>query len=747
MTVDIERRAGAPRVPFHSLVEVGAGQDGSAAFEAEAVDVTTDGMRLKTAYLPQHGESLVCRFEGAGTEIVVQGQVAWCIEDGYGGDFGVRFLKMDQLSLDALRSMVGHVEVDDSESASTANLAVPSGARVRLHIEGLGAPMKARVRDGSNHEVMVGSNLEFLRVGRSVDLENVDGKANRPARIERIAVEVDPESHIPQLVVGLRFTDIVAQQDDPVITYAHDDADAHDEMYDEYESEQEDDNAYASEQESQQAEAQRDEDGWDEDDAHASGDEDADEYGDDYGEEYGDEEGDADDAEYADESRAARLRGAVWSKIKKVGPALGAVGGVAKTWGTKAAASVGDAVSSAKQKAAEKKRDNRQTKTLRRTTSAPPNGGIQVDGVRGSKRTQRSVAAASVRASDSSSTGKKGLKKRINKRNAGIALAAVVVCVAGFSLARSMWQTDSVKASDETTAEAFDEASGEAILAINSGNSAGEQAVDPPIVPGAMGQDQAAVGIAGVPMANVPLFGPTPITTAALLAPMGAVPVAQVAAATPPPGDTGDDTSLGAVQNTAQNMESDEDLDEAAGAAIDDATGASPMKLAAIESLDEDDESDESSAQESSNSPRKASTKTAKKSGKKAEKKSKASSDTKTASVKSFGRGRVSNPIILSLRMNQPIKDLRGVAKSDGFSVDIIGARSEEPAAGLRKYDSRIASASVMNSGKNAQLKIRFKQAAPGYRVQANGSSLRILIDGSKKGATASASARGKKAR
>ncbi|HQK20694.1 MAG TPA: hypothetical protein PLJ27_24750, partial [Polyangiaceae bacterium] len=73
MSQEIERRAGGPRVPLHTLVEIGAGEGGSAAFEAESVNVTTAGMHLKTAYLPEVGEPLTCRFEGAGTEVVVQG--------------------------------------------------------------------------------------------------------------------------------------------------------------------------------------------------------------------------------------------------------------------------------------------------------------------------------------------------------------------------------------------------------------------------------------------------------------------------------------------------------------------------------------------------------------------------------------------------------------------------------------------------------------------------------------------------
>src|SRR5207247_44972 len=84
--------------------------------------------------------------------------------------------------------------------------AVAKGARVRLHIEGLGSPMKARVREAAAREVEVGSNLEFLRVGRSLELEDVDHQgARREAFVDRVKVDVDPSTNVPQLVVSLRF--------------------------------------------------------------------------------------------------------------------------------------------------------------------------------------------------------------------------------------------------------------------------------------------------------------------------------------------------------------------------------------------------------------------------------------------------------------------------------------------------------------------------------------------------------------
>src|SRR3954469_723126 len=107
MTQAQERRAqGTSRVPLETLVEICGNEPGIPAFEAEALDVSAKGMHLRTAYLPEQGAPLVCRFEDHGREIVVEGVVAWRKESSKGGDFGVAFTALDSRSVDALRELV-----------------------------------------------------------------------------------------------------------------------------------------------------------------------------------------------------------------------------------------------------------------------------------------------------------------------------------------------------------------------------------------------------------------------------------------------------------------------------------------------------------------------------------------------------------------------------------------------------------------------------------------------------------------
>lgn len=197
-----DRRAGKSRVSFEALVAVGDA-NGAGGFEAESVDVSQTGMRLRTAYLPDVGEKLLCRFEGDVGEIIAEGEVTWRREASRGGEFGLRFTKFETQDAEAtLRAMCARI--NGTADPSAGPIAIP-GTRVRLHIEGLGSPMKARVRDSLGGEIQVGSNLEFLKVGRALELEDMDHGDKRPATVDAVKVEIDAQTRIPQLVVSLRF--------------------------------------------------------------------------------------------------------------------------------------------------------------------------------------------------------------------------------------------------------------------------------------------------------------------------------------------------------------------------------------------------------------------------------------------------------------------------------------------------------------------------------------------------------------
>jgi hypothetical protein len=221
-----ERRSpAAGRVPVETLVEICGNDPGIPAFEAESLDVSGRGMHVRTAYLPEEGAPLVCRFEDRGREIVVEGVVAWRTEEARGGEFGIQFTALDSGSVDALRELCGtgsagsdpHDDEGSPDEPDAGASAAEPGARVRLHIDGLGSPMKARVRDGGSRKVSVGSNLEFLKVGRHLEIEDLHAGDKRGAHIDSVDVVVDPATQVPQLVVSLRFDDAESTPEPSVI--------------------------------------------------------------------------------------------------------------------------------------------------------------------------------------------------------------------------------------------------------------------------------------------------------------------------------------------------------------------------------------------------------------------------------------------------------------------------------------------------------------------------------------------------
>lgn len=205
---DPERRKSRARVSFETAVTA-SDADGASAFEAESVDVSPEGMRLRAAYVPGMGERLLCRFDGPAGEVAVEGEVVWRNEEPKGGELGIKFTALDAATEEAVRALCKQLEEPEDDEEKKAP-SMPKGARVRLHIEGLASPMKARVRDGGDRETLVGSNLEFLKVGRSLELEDVDKGSRREAFVDHVKVEVDAASGVPQLVVALRYDAIPA---------------------------------------------------------------------------------------------------------------------------------------------------------------------------------------------------------------------------------------------------------------------------------------------------------------------------------------------------------------------------------------------------------------------------------------------------------------------------------------------------------------------------------------------------------
>ena len=211
-SIEDRRSPVAVRVSHTALVDICSQTGRGSPFQAESSNISGRGMRVRTSFLPEIGEDLVCRFNHGEQEVLVEGVVAWRAEGQDSGEFGIQFTALDADSAEVLTNLgetmsfspgVPSVAAPDIDAEEEEFLA--AGARVRLHIDGLGAPMKACVHDGTARKIRVGSSLEFLKLGRPLELESVCEGERRGAHVESVNVVMNPSTRIPELVVQLRY--------------------------------------------------------------------------------------------------------------------------------------------------------------------------------------------------------------------------------------------------------------------------------------------------------------------------------------------------------------------------------------------------------------------------------------------------------------------------------------------------------------------------------------------------------------
>jgi hypothetical protein len=219
MTETLDRRnPKISRVELATLVDICARDANLPPFQAQSGNISGRGMQVRTSCLPEIGAPLVCRFEHEQREVLVEGRVAWRSEGEDGGEFGIQFTAVDADSAEILRSLRPMSSVSSAFGSRPSSrtrepemdeddelLLLKSGDRVRLHIDGLAAPMKACVHESSERRVRLGSNLEFLKMGRPVEIENVDGGERRSAKVDSVNVVLNPSTSVPELVVMLRY--------------------------------------------------------------------------------------------------------------------------------------------------------------------------------------------------------------------------------------------------------------------------------------------------------------------------------------------------------------------------------------------------------------------------------------------------------------------------------------------------------------------------------------------------------------
>lgn len=211
------RTSASPRVPVDLLVELATLESDDAegpsdrvldswndvpdapdGYDADALDLSATGLRLRSAILPDVGQRLRCRFDLPETDArcEVEGEVVWSSDAGSQGEFGLRFTTLSPGVEDALTRWV----MEHGPTTLPGTASSPGKMPVaRVKLDGVATALEAEVvvRDGTRLDVE--QALPFFELGRLATVET-DGRSER-RRLEHVALRI--EDGIPRLVLGL----------------------------------------------------------------------------------------------------------------------------------------------------------------------------------------------------------------------------------------------------------------------------------------------------------------------------------------------------------------------------------------------------------------------------------------------------------------------------------------------------------------------------------------------------------------
>lgn len=210
-TTHAERRdASAPRRPFQTPVDVTPLADGE-RFKGDSIDLSAGGIAVRSAFLPEVGELVECRFDTDESKgLRARAEVVWT--DGrnpLSGAFGARFVELPADVEDAVRRVTDETS-RPAQVPSVKATAPTDETKVKLFIQGMDAPLRARVRTRQEGAMIVGSDLSFLKLGEKVEVEAAAAQ-KVSGTIETVEVEVDSRTRVPRLVLTIE-TDPAARK-------------------------------------------------------------------------------------------------------------------------------------------------------------------------------------------------------------------------------------------------------------------------------------------------------------------------------------------------------------------------------------------------------------------------------------------------------------------------------------------------------------------------------------------------------
>lgn len=206
------RNHASPRVPIDLLVELRGADERAAkhrvnaevddAYDADALDVSATGLRMRSSVLPDVGQRLRCRLELPETEapFEAEGEVVWSSDEGeHQGEFGLRFDAMGKGTTEMLKHWTMHRGGPRTLPGEDEARAFRSLGPARVSLEGVASAMECDVvrRDETCLDVM--QALPFLELGKLAEVF-ADGSSDR-RRLEHVSLRVI--DGVPHLVLSL----------------------------------------------------------------------------------------------------------------------------------------------------------------------------------------------------------------------------------------------------------------------------------------------------------------------------------------------------------------------------------------------------------------------------------------------------------------------------------------------------------------------------------------------------------------
>lgn len=196
----IDRRSDScARVPFENKITVEF--DGlSEPIEADCVDLSTGGISLRTALLPDEGTPVFCSFEGVveAADFGVWGRVVWVQNQGTrSSEFGVCFHNLDP----EVEVRISELLSENAHSIQRPLEANPQPKTVKLLFDGSASPVEAYVVGRSQDHFIFAQDLELLRIKRGL----LAYESHENSYRGRIAsVDLRLEGQVPRLLISVK---------------------------------------------------------------------------------------------------------------------------------------------------------------------------------------------------------------------------------------------------------------------------------------------------------------------------------------------------------------------------------------------------------------------------------------------------------------------------------------------------------------------------------------------------------------